>query len=115
MACTTLGPKPRTVHPRVVRLRGPIITPDELISECAPPEAVSMEKALEIAELALRAHLDIDLEHFPYREQLTHPRAVWARVNAVALAHVRAALAARASLMTQIRQILDASLKGEQS
>lgn len=85
---------PGTVTPtgvtsaKVIRLRSPIITPEELIAECEPPAPYTADKALEVAALALHELLRVELEGFPYREQLTHPRAVWARVIAVTLAGI---------------------------
>lgn len=115
MASTTIGPHPRIVHPKVTRIKTPVVSPEELLRECEPPGPVMVEAALNIAEITLAEHLRQGLEGFPYREQLAHPRAVWARVNAVALAHVRSAIAGRKNLADDIRRLLDTVCQGEQS
>ncbi len=87
----TLGSngKPLNNPARVVRLKTPTVTPEELVAECMPPEPYTPEKALECSALALGELLRAELEGFPYRDQLTHPRAVWARVMAVTLAGIK--------------------------
>lgn len=86
----TLGSngKPLNAPSRVVRLKTPTVTPEELIAECMPPEPYTPEKALHCSRIALHELLRVELEGFPYRDQLTHPRAVWARVMAVTLAGI---------------------------
>lgn len=93
MSCTTVGPQARTVYPRkVTRLQSPIITPDELRAECRQQTPTSIVKALQVATLVLTEDLKCDLDGFPYRDQLAAPRAVWARMHAVALEGVSSVL-----------------------
>ena len=73
---------------KLVRLNTPIVTPEELLAECALGEPASIVKALRVAAITLHADLEADLEGWPYREQLAHSRSVWARMHAVTLAAV---------------------------
>jgi len=76
----------------LVRLNTPVITPKELLAECAPSAPTSVAKALQVSAITLRADLEADLENHPYREQLSAPRSVWARMHAVTLTHVLSAM-----------------------
>lgn len=74
---------------RLVRLRTATITPEELIAECVPPQPYGPSQALEAADVVLTQLLKEALEGFRYREELQHPRAIWARIYAVTLAGIR--------------------------
>ena len=80
--------KPLNNPVRITRLKTPTVTPEELIAECEPPEPYTAEKALHCASLTLHELLRVELEGFPYRNEPTHPRAIWARVMAVTLAGI---------------------------
>lgn len=74
---------------KVVRLRTPTITSEELIAECEPQEPYSAAQAIEAADLVLAERLREALEGFAYRNEPQHPRAQWARIYAVTLAGLR--------------------------
>jgi hypothetical protein len=90
MPCSTRSPAPG--DSKLVRLFTPIITPEELLAECEPKTPTTIAAALRTAAITLHEDLKLDLDGFPYREQLASPRAIWARLHAVALACVISAM-----------------------
>jgi hypothetical protein len=83
-----------SVGGKLVRFRTPVVTPEEMLAEVEPATPATTAAALQTAAIALREDLKQDLRGFRYREQLASPRAIWARVHAVALASVLSAMRA---------------------
>ena len=96
----------------VVKPKSPIIAPDELVTEVAAGRRspAHSREALELAVLVLTEGLKDMLNGFPYRDQPTHPVAVWARVYAVALEACRSALSREDYTRLEIHRILDACI-----
>ena len=92
---------------KIIRARTPVITPDELLAECATGKPATIAQAVEIAEITLRAHLESLLENFPYRNEMRSPRAVWARMTVAALERIISVREQRMSIKTQVRQLLE--------
>jgi len=94
---TTLGTdgKPRS-RDKVIRLKSPFITADELVAEAernrTAKRPATDDEALHAAGAVLRMNLEHLLEEFPYRDHPTHTVALHARCLAAALANVDSAL-----------------------